>query len=798
MKLKHLTAVLMALGHASVALAAAPFTIQDIRVEGLQRTEPATVFNYLPVKVGDTFTDAQGEEIIKTLYATGFFDDVRVETLGNHILLTVVERPVISSLNVTGGKTLSNDAIRKNLDAFGLGQSRSFNQATLNQAIAGLQQEYRNRGKNSVSITPEVTRLERNRVAVDVKIDEGPTTTITDIEFNGNERYSDRQLRNQMSLSEGGLFTWISKSNRFSETKFRQDLESINDFYQNNGYFDFRITDVDVAMSEDKKAQTIKVDVHEGQRYRWGKVVIEGDTREVPKAELEKLLTMKEGSWYDRSKMMDSLKTMQDRMGSAGYAFSQIDVRPQANPETGVVDFTLLVAPDRKVYVNRINISGNNKTRDEVVRRELRQMESAPYDVSKIQRSRERVELLGYFDNVQVDAQPVAGTPDQVDLNMSVNERATGSLEVAAGWVQDDGLVLSAGVSQDNLFGTGKSVSARVSNAKVSKQASLSFTDPYFTPDGVSLGYDIYYRGYNPYKSDNNRLGYKTDTYGIGARMGVPITEYDRVNFGLGLERLNVKLYEDQNPPPRYQEFVRQNGEKNWIVKGNVGWGRNKTDSALWPTRGYMTSVNLDAGLPGGDLQYYSLNHDQKWFFPLSKDFTLMLSGEVGYGDGYGKTEQLPFFQNFYGGGLGSVRGYESGSLGPKYKTKYSDGTLSSSVSSYGGNYKAYAGAELLFPMPGIKDQRTVRLSLFADAGSVWDGRTYNAGAYNDKNPNGTNGAYTGEHKSTFSNELRYSAGAAVTWLSPLGPLKFSYAYPMKKKPEDQIQRFQFQLGTTF
>ena len=798
MKLKHLTAVLMALGHASVALAAAPFTIQDIRVEGLQRTEPATVFNYLPVKVGDTFTDAQGEEIIKNLYATGFFDDVRVETLGNHILLTVVERPVISSLNVTGGKTLSNDAIRKNLDAFGLGQSRSFNQATLNQAIAGLQQEYRNRGKNSVSITPEVTRLERNRVAVDVKIDEGPTTTITDIEFNGNERYSDRQLRNQMSLSEGGLFTWISKSNRFSETKFRQDLESINDFYQNNGYFDFRITDVDVAMSEDKKAQTIKVDVHEGQRYRWGKVVIEGDTREVPKAELEKLLTMKEGSWYDRSKMMDSLKTMQDRMGSAGYAFSQIDVRPQANPETGVVDFTLLVAPDRKVYVNRINISGNNKTRDEVVRRELRQMESAPYDVSKIQRSRERVELLGYFDNVQVDAQPVAGTPDQVDLNMSVNERATGSLEVAAGWVQDDGLVLSAGVSQDNLFGTGKSVSARVSNAKVSKQASLSFTDPYFTPDGVSLGYDIYYRGYNPYKSDNNRLGYKTDTYGIGARMGVPITEYDRVNFGLGLERLNVKLYEDQNPPPRYQEFVRQNGEKNWIVKGNVGWGRNKTDSALWPTRGYMTSVNLDAGLPGGDLQYYSLNHDQKWFFPLSKDFTLMLSGEVGYGDGYGKTEQLPFFQNFYGGGLGSVRGYESGSLGPKYKTKYSDGTLSSSVSSYGGNYKAYAGAELLFPLPGIKDQRTVRLSLFADAGSVWDGRTYNAGAYNDKNPNGTNGAYAGEHKSTFSNELRYSAGAAVTWLSPLGPLKFSYAYPMKKKPEDQIQRFQFQLGTTF
>lgn len=788
MKLKHLTAALLALGYSTVALAVTPFTIQDIRVEGLQRTEPATVFNYLPIKIGDTFTEVQGEEIIKNLYATGFFDDVRVETLGNQVLLTVVERPVISSLNVTGGKTLSNDAIKKNLSAFGLAQSRSFNQATLNQSIAGLQQEYRNRGKNSTTITPEVTRLERNRVAVDIKIDEGPTTTITDIAFTGNEHFSDRTLRNQMSLSEGGMFTWITKSNRFSEPKFRQDLEAITEFYQNNGYFDFRITDVDVQMSEDKKAQTIHVGVAEGERYRWGDVRIAGDSREVATEDLAKHLKMKKGRWYNRSEMMDSLTAMQNTMGSAGYAFSQIDVRPEPNRDSHEVDFTLVVVPDRKVYVNQINITGNNKTRDEVLRRELRQMEQAPYDVSKIQRSRERIELLGYFDNVQVDAYPVAGTPDQVDLNMSVQERATGSLEVSAGWVQDDGLVLSAGVAQDNLFGTGKSVSARVSNAKVSKVASLSFTDPYFTADGVSLGYDVYYRSYNPNKSDSNRQDYKTDTIGVGARMGVPITEYDRVNFGLGVEHLNVKLYD--NPPKRYQDFVDANGEKNWIFKGNIGWGRNKTDSALWPTRGYLTSVNLDAGLPGGDLQYYSLSHDQKWFFPLSKNVTWMVGGEVGYANSYGKTKELPFFESFYGGGLGSVRGYESGTLGPKYKAEYSDKTYSSSTSSYGGNYKAYATTELLFPFPGVKDTRTVRLSLFADAGSVWDGKSYDDG--------NTREIYGGSHKSTFSNELRYSAGAAVTWLSPMGPLKFSYAYPIKKKKEDQIQRFQFQLGTTF
>lgn len=789
MKLKQITVTLMALSLSSLALAAEPFTIKDIRIEGLQRTEPTTVFSYLPVKVGDTFTDAQGEEIIKRLYATGFFDDVRVETLGDQILLTVVERPVISSLTVTGGKTIGNDDIKKNLDSFGLGQSRAFNQATLNQAIAGLQNAYRERGKNSVTVTPEISRLERNRVAITLKIDEGKTTTIKHIIFTGNHHFSSHKLRNQMSLSEKGLLTWLSKSNRFSDTKFRQDLDNISNFYQDNGYFDFRITSVDVDTSDDKKSQTIRIGVDEGERYHWGKITIQGDTREVPVEQLQKLFPMKTGKWYNRSQLVDSLKAVQDRMGVAGYAFSQVDVKPHADAQTGVVDFVLSVVPDRKVYVNNINITGNNKTRDEVLRRELRQMESAPYDLSKIQRSKERIGLLGYFDNVQVDTKPVANTPDQVDLDVSVRERSTGSVNVAAGWAQDDGLVLSGGIAQDNLFGTGKSASINLSRSKVSQGAALSFTDPYFTSDGVSLGYDIYYRGYNPNKSDSNQLGYKTTTVGLGTRVGVPITEYDRVNFGLGVEHLDVRLYD--YPPQRYQDFVEQHGEKNWIVKGTIGWGRNKTDSALWPTRGYAMNMGLDSGLPGGDLLYYSLSHDQRWYFPLSKNFTWMISGEVGYANHYGKTKELPFFQNFYGGGLGSVRGYESGTLGPKYFNRYNDGTYSSEASSYGGNYKAFVNTELLFPFPGVKDQHTVRLSLFADAGAVWDDKTYRYDTDNNPYKSTT-------HKSTFGNEVRYSAGAAVMWLSPMGPLKFSYAVPIRKKPEDQIQRFQFQLGTTF
>lgn len=699
MKLKQIASALMMLGLAPLALA--DFTIQDIRVEGLQRTEPSTVFNYLPVKVGDNFSDERSEEIIRNLYATGFFDDVRVETLGNQVLLTVVERPTIATLNITGAKMLQNDAIKKNLEAFGLAQSQYFNQATLNQAIAGLKQEYMSRGKQSVEIKPTVTKLARNRVSIDIAVEEGKSTKITNIEFEGNEKYSDRKLMKQMSLSEGGMWTWLTKSNQFNEQKFAQDMQRVNDFYQNNGYFGFRILDTDIQTNEDKTQQTIKVVVDEGERFRWGKVRIEGDTREVPKEDLYKLLKMKEGKWYERQQMVTALEGIQNRMGSAGYAFSEVNVQPQPNPETKVVDFVLHIEPGRKVYVNEINITGNNKTRDEVIRRELRQMEAAPYDTSKLQRSKERVELLGYFDNVQFDAKPVAGTPDQVDLNMSLTERSTGSLDLSAGWVQDTGMVVSAGVAQDNLFGTGKSASARLSRSKTTLNGSLSFTDPYFTPDGVSLGYDIYGRKYDPRKASSSAKQYQTTTVGGGLRMGVPITEYDRVNFGLAAEHLKVNTY--TGAPKRYKEFMKDHtgseigSYKGWLYKGTIGWGRNKTDNALWPTRGYMTGINGEVALPGSDLKYYTLTHNQTWFFPLSKDLTLMLGGEVGYGNSYGNTKTMPFFENFYGGGLGSVRGFESGTLGPKVYDEYGDKI------SYGGNRKANVSAELLFPMPGIK-----------------------------------------------------------------------------------------------
>lgn len=797
MKIKQITVSLMALGLTSLAFAVEPFTIKDIRVEGLQRTAPTTVFSYLPVKIGDTFTDGEGENIVKKLYATGFFDDIRVETMGNQVLLTVVERPIISSFDVTGGKTINNNDIKKNLSNFGLGQSRVFNPAMLQQAVEGLRDAYRQKGKTAVTITPKVTRLERNRVAVELKIDEGTTTTIKTIQFQGNQHYSSRTLRKQMSLSPHNWMSWLSKNDRFSENQFKDDLDNLSNFYQDHGYLNFRITDVNVSNSDDKVSQAISITVDEGERYRWGNVTVGGDTREVPLEALQQLVKIKPGKWYNRGQMINTIKAIQDRMGSNGYAFSQVDVRPMANDSNKTVDFVLNVIPDRKVYVNQINITGNNKTRDEVLRRELRQMERAPYDTSKINRSKERIQQLGYFDNAQVDIKSVPNTPDQVDLDLSVKERSTGSINVGAGWAQDDGLLLSAGIAQDNLFGTGKSASLQLSRSKVSQVAGLSFTDPYFTPDGVSLGYNLYYRGYNPSKSESNAMDYKTTTVGAGVNLGVPVTEHDRVNFGLGLEHLAVKA-DGEYAPERYSKFVDEHGKNNWIVKGTVGWGRNTTDSAVWPTRGYIINANMDSGLPGGDLQYYSFSHDQRWYFPLSKNFTLMLYGQLGYADSYGKTKDLPFMYAFSGGGLGSVRGYESGTLGPKYFNQYKGGGYSSDATSYGGNYIATASAELLFPVPGIKDQHTVRLSLFADAGSVWDNKTYGP-EWDSKHNRWKNSPYGMKaHKSSLSNEARYSAGLAVTWLSPMGPLKFSYAYPIHKKPEDQLQRFQFQLGTTF
>ena len=844
MKLNKITAVtLFALGLSSHTWADT-FTINNFRVEGEQYTSEATVRSLLPVKEGEQFTDDVGERIIRSLHASGFYENVLLEQNGNQLIITVKERPIISDLVIKGTKVLPNQAIVKQMSSMkatavtsdadlvnskegeqsydekmndyemqaayntskalasaGLGKGDFFSQEALVRALRALDGAYKEQGKNNVKITPTVQELSRNRVAITIDVEEGETTRVRQLDFEGNENFSDYRLSRVVGLTDGTLFSWATKSNVFSWEKFSRDKERLEHFYYDKGFFDFSVNfdDVKRQLSENKEHESVTIRVHEGKKYHWGKFKIVGDNKDVPMANLEKhLAKLKEGHLSNMERLKEAMARIRLELQSAGYANAQVssEAERHTDGDKNIVDIAIFITPGNRVAVRQITIKGNNKTRDEVIRREVRQMEGATFDQAKLTRSQQRLSQLGYFDSAVVSSRSVPDNEQQVDVDIEVKERSTGSINASAGWSQDDGLVMSGSVAQDNLFGTGKSAALSVSRSKVSQAVNLSFTEPYFTNDGVSMTYNIFGSRYDPSKSNTNTRNYRMVRYGGQAMMGVPITEYDRVNVGLSVEHMGITLF--NNPPYRYQRFVDENGRNNWVYKGLLSWYRNTTDDSFWPTRGYNTNVTGEIGLPGSGLQYYTLGHQQTWYFPISKHFTLMLNGQVGYSGSYGKTKDVPFMYMQSGGGLGSVRGYKSGSLGPKVYDYDPSTNTYTDIESYGGKFAVNANAELLFPFPGIKDSRTVRLSLFADAGSVWDGKTYNSGQYSNSNPYGSNNFYTSDHKSTFKNELRYSAGAALTWISPVGPIKLSYAYPLKKKDTDQVQRFQFQLGTVF
>lgn len=838
MNLKKIPLALIAMGSAITPAYAENFRIDSVRIEGEQHTSEATVRSLLPVKEGDAYTDETGETIIRNLHASGFYENVLLEQNGNMLIITVKERPIISDITIDGAKTLPPDAILKQfssmrgrasegdatlisdgnqtqdeklaqfersnedkakdvLSSTGLGKGDFFSQDALIRGLRALDGAYKEQGKNNVKITPEVQELAQNRVAVAIKIDEGTTTRVKKIDFEGNEHFTDRQLERQIGLTDGTMVSWLTKSNVFAWEKANQDKQRLESFYRRKGFFDFSmdLDGIDRQLNEDKTRESVTIKVNEGKRYYWGNFDIIGDSKEVPKEQLMKhLAKLKAGKLSNYDELTLAMAKIKLDLQSAGYAYA--DVQSKVERLDDVLDIKIEVSPGPRIAVREINITGNTKTRDEVVRREFRQMEAATYDQKKLNRSEQRLRQLGYFENVQIQGKPTAEDEHQMDIDVTVKERHTGSLNASVGWSQDDGMVLAGSVSQDNLFGTGKSGALSVSRSKVRQNANLSFTDPYFTPDGVSMSYSLFGSNYDPYKQNNNPRSYKITRYGGQAVMGIPITEYDRVNMGLGVEHIKVGLY-DQSPA-RYRRYVDEYGESNWIYKGILSWYRNTTDDAYWPTRGYSIGLSAEGALPGSGLQYYQANHQQTWYFPISNRITLMLNGQIGYTGRYGKTKNIPFIYAQTGGGLGSVRGYESGSLGVKsYDTDIYGNTT---TETNGGAYAANVNAELLFPFPGMKDNKTVRLSLFADAGSVWDGKTYTAAAYNAQtNPYSHGGYYgTGDHRSTFKNELRYSAGTALTWISPVGPIKLSYAYPLKKKDTDQIQRFQFQLGTVF
>ena len=736
-----------------------PFTVKDIRVEGIQRTEAGTVFSYLPIKVGDTMDDHQAAEAIHVLYATGFFKDVRLKVEQGVLIVQVQERPSIASIEVNGVKDFPKEQLKESMKYAGLAEARIFDKGALDKATQELKRQYVARGKYAVKVTTTVTELERNRVSVVFNVVEGEVSKIKQINLIGNHAYKESELLDLMKLGTPGWFGWFSSNDQYSKQKLSADMETLRSFYMDNGYLEFNIDSTQVSITPDKKDIYITINFTEGEKYTISKVSVSGDAL-IPKAEIEKLMQVQAGDTFSRKNMTETSKKIGERLGQEGYAFANVNAIPDIDKEKHQVSFNFVVDHGQRVYIHRINVAGNSKTRDEVIRREFRQTEGEWFDVEKIKKSKQRVDKLDFFSEVNIETPAVQGAADQVDVNMSVKEKSTGNISVGAGYSSGEGLVLSGSVAQANLFGSGNYLSTQINTGKINQVYSVSYTNPYFTEDGVSRGFDIYKRNTD---SQNAAISqYSSHTLGGGVRFGVPIGEDTSISYGLAVEKTELGLY--STSPPRLLEYINVSGTTSNNLLGTIGWSRDSLDSAIYTTDGTMQRAFAEIALPVFDMRYYKLNYQHQWFHPLSKDVTLLLHGEAGIAGGY-SGKQLPFFKNFYAGGTGSVRGYDANSLGPRDST---DAVL-------GGPRRVLGGAELLMPFPGTGNEKSVRLSGFVDAGAVY-----------------------GHGDLSGSAGMRYSTGVAITWISPVGPLKFSYAVPINKHPVDKLQRFQFTLGSVF
>ncbi|HCZ13561.1 MAG TPA: outer membrane protein assembly factor BamA [Accumulibacter sp.] len=758
---RNLLAGLVATLFASGAVAMEPFTVQDVRVEGIQRVEAGTVFSYLPIKVGDTMNDEKAAQVIKTLFATGFFKDVRIEVAGSVLIVVVEERPAIAQIDFVGLKEFDKDQLLKGLKEVGIAVSRTFDRATLEKAEQELKRQYLSRGRYAVTITTTITPLDRNRVAINFNVDEGETAKIKQINIVGVHALKEKDLLAALELRTPNWISWYTKSDQYSKQKLSADLETLRSYYLDRGFLEFNVESTQVSISPDKKDIYITISIVEGERYLVSSVKLAGDLT-LPEEEFRKAVKVKPGDVFSREKLNESTKAIADKLGAQGYAFANVNAAPEIDKEKRQVAFTIFVDPGKRAYVRRINITGNTKTRDEVIRQEMRQMEAGWYDAERVVASRARIDKTDYFSEVNVETPPVPGTIDQVDVNVNVVEKSTGNISIGAGYSSAEKVILSGSISQSNIFGSGKFLSLQLNTGKLNRTVGINYTNPYFTVDGISQGFDVYYRTLNP-----TSLGYafQSTSYGGGIRFGYPIGEKQTLNFGLAVDQTTIDITPITLATPiQYIQFQAQHGDSNVTVPATVSWTRDSRDSAILPTSGGTQKAGLEVAIPGADLTFYRATYQIQQYFRLSKDLILMLGGDLGYANGL-QGQTLPFYKNFYAGGVGSVRGYDTASLGP-VDPLYPDTRL-------GGTRKAVFNSEILMPFPGL--DKAFRFGPFFDAGNVFtDNYTY------------------------ADQGLRMSVGLTATWLSPLGPLKFSVGQPINEQSNDKLQKFQFQFGTTF
>jgi outer membrane protein insertion porin family len=758
----HAVAAMVSLACVSVAAwAVEPFTVRDIRIEGLQRVEPGTIFVSLPVRVGDLYNDDKGSSAIRSLFALGLFKDVRIEAQGDVLVVIVEERPTVGEVEFVGTKEFDKDVLKKALRDVGLADGRPFDKAQLDKAEQELKRQYINRSLYAAEVVSTVTPVERNRVNLTFTVTEGDPAKISEIRIVGNKVFGESTLRSLFDLDTGNWLSWYTKSDRYSRVKLNADIESLRSYYLTRGYLEFKVESTQVAILPNKTDISIAINISEGERFVVSGVKLEGNFLG-KEDEFKSLVTIRPGQAYNADEVAKTSKAFTDYFGNFGYAFARIEPRTEIDRVNNRVMLVLQADPSRRAYVRKINVSGNSRTRDVVVRREFRQFEASWYDADKIKLSRDRVDRLGYFNEVGIETQEVPGSPDQVDLTISVTEKPTGSLTLGAGFSSADGLGLSFGLKQDNAFGSGNSLGVQVNTSKINRVIVFNTTDPYFTTDGVSRTIDVYHRTSSPYQDQNY---YQLVTTGGSLRFGVPFSESDTVFFGAGVEKTTI--VPGTSLPNTYIDYANQYGYASVGVPLTVGWARDRRDSALAPSAGRLQRANAEWSV-AGDARYLRATYQFQEYFALSKQFTLALNADMGAGVAAGE-RAYPVFKNFYGGGLGSVRGFEQGSLGPK--------DVSGTV--VGGTGKYNLNAELLTPFPGAGNDRSLRLYAFADVGAV-------------TGPDG------GLSINQDANSPRASVGVGISWISPVGPLRLAFAKPLKKFDSDKIQTMQFQIGTSF
>ncbi len=745
----------------ALSVQAATFKVEDIRVEGLQRITAGTVFNYLPVKPGQTIDEAETAGIVRELFKTGFFKDVRLERQGDVLIVSVDERPAIAELTFSGNKSIPEEALREGLKDAGLAEGRTFDQSVLDNIQQELERQFFNQGKYSVTVETVVTPLERNRVGIAIDIVEGDTARIKQINIVGNQAFDEEDLLDMFDSKAESWTAWLTNEDQYSRPKLSGDLEKLRSHYLDRGYIKFKIDSTQVSITPDKNDIYITINVSEGDIYRLKDIQLAGEyVGETD--EYFPLIQLRRGEAFNRKEIVGSSDRVSALLADKGYAFANVNAIPDINEDDKTVVVTYFVDPGKRVYVRRLNIRGNTRTRDEVVRREFRQMESAWFSSEKLKLSKERVNRTGYFQKVNVATPTVPGQPDQVDVNVDLEELPAGQLVAGLGYSQADGVAFNAAISQDNFIGTGKKVSLAFKTASAQQEYTVAYTNPYYTVDGVSRGFTFSHKATDFAELDS--ADYKIDDTILGVNFGIPLTEFNRFSFSSNLHFSNFEKAATASSVVTDWQNAEGTSYTNLDVAFN--WTSDDRDSALMPTSGSVSRLSAEATVPGSTLGFYKAGAKHRRYWPMYGDLVFSLNGEVGYGDSYGGTSKLPFYENYYIGGPTSVRGYAARSIGPRENATATGDPI-------GGNFKLLTNAEFYVPSPVYSD--TMRLVAFADAGTVMD-------TTNDVD----------------WNELRYSTGVGLAWMSPVGPLTLSYAKGLKEDSQDELESFQFTLGTVF